>query len=957
MTETASLASADLRALQVADFRNRHRGGRVVVCGCGESLKLLEQPERFVTIGVNDVGRLFTPDYLVVVNPRSQFSAERFAHVERSNASVLFTQLADLGVPHPNVIRFRLGRYGGTDLSDPNVLHYTQNSPYVALCLAAHMGASRIGLIGVDFTANHFFAPTGIHPLATQLSIIDEQYRRLGEALRARGIEVLNLSPASRLTAFPKACLSEFRSSEQTYTPQAPATLKAITELHFTHKRMFFVNYKFLSCGEVFTDGLRHAAQSLGITFQEAYWDDPQLPAMVQAFKPDWLFAVHGRRFEQRWRNGFPSVKKAVWLLDEPYEVDDTAKWSSVFDAVFLNDPSTLDRHLSAYYLPVAYDPEVHRDTEEARKYPVGFIGGYNETRERYLVALQEARLLSYVVGGPWKAPQLRQLCLAPNISARATADLYRQTKLIINVFRAVHHFNQRQVQPYSMNPRIYEALACGAIVVSEARPELSLVFPEIPLFSDATQLVETVRDLLTNEERYHTLKQVCRERIRAHTYRQRLWRVVETLDSRKTQGPVRECPRKETFMKTAKVYQQRSSLPLGGWVEHGQVTTVAEDGAIALGKVGDDGPGTEQGLASAETYENIELTFEVNLAQDTCFIAKVHQTGQFDQTTNSYHLFCHPKHTYLARHHHIFRPIQVKREHWQRISLRRYGQTLELEIDGVQIAKLYDRTLRSGYCFIGIKGGMAWLRNIGLRRLNRLNDGEDLEMLNPEVPGNALPKYTVRYNSTERNLPAVSIITTVYDRVQCLADCIRSVKQLQYRDFEHIVVSDHPPSQVVDRISTLLRSDAIGDVTYADLQERFNNWGIAPASVGLYLARGQYVCFLSDDNGYTADHLTPLVAALDQDPNIGFAYSSCQYAGRLVLRHTTPRPGGIDLGQPLFRKELFDRYLSGVLPFDMLAWDWHMIETFMRHGVKWRHIDRATFLFRLAACRERARV
>src|SRR5262249_48915380 len=153
-------------------------------------------------IGVNDVGRLFQPTYLVVVNPRNQFSGDRFRYVEGSQAQYLFTQL-DLGVAHPNIVKFRLGAHGGTDFSNPDMLNYTQNSPYVALCLAAHMGAKRIGLIGVDFTENHFFARTGVHPLTGQLKTIDEQYRRLGEALRARGMEVFNLSRTSRLSAFP----------------------------------------------------------------------------------------------------------------------------------------------------------------------------------------------------------------------------------------------------------------------------------------------------------------------------------------------------------------------------------------------------------------------------------------------------------------------------------------------------------------------------------------------------------------------------------------------------------------------------------------------------------------------------------------------------------------------------------------------------------------------------------
>lgn len=122
---------------------------------------------------MNDVGRRFQPNYLVVVNPRNQFSGDRFSFVETSRAKYIFTQL-DLGLKHRNVVKFELGQFGGTDFSNPNVLHYTNNSPYIALYLAILMGARRIGLIGVDFTDHHFFERTGRHPLAPQFEAINE---------------------------------------------------------------------------------------------------------------------------------------------------------------------------------------------------------------------------------------------------------------------------------------------------------------------------------------------------------------------------------------------------------------------------------------------------------------------------------------------------------------------------------------------------------------------------------------------------------------------------------------------------------------------------------------------------------------------------------------------------------------------------------------------------------------
>jgi glycosyltransferase involved in cell wall biosynthesis len=135
----------------------------------------------------------------------------------------------------------------------------------------------------------------------------------------------------------------------------------------------------------------------------------------------------------------------------------------------------------------------------------------------------------------------------------------------------------------------------------------------------------------------------------------------------------------------------------------------------------------------------------------------------------------------------------------------------------------------------------------------------------------------------------------------------------------------------------------------FASLEQRRSDWGISPASIGLSLARGEYVCFLSDDNGYAPGHFDELVPTLDHDSDLGFVYSSCLYDGKWVLNDSHPAWGKIDLGQPLFRRDLFDRYLGGTLPFYEYGWDWRMIDIFLRNRVQWKHIDRPTFIFRLA--------
>ncbi|MBW8811760.1 MAG: hypothetical protein JF591_23750, partial [Lysobacter sp.] len=177
-----------------------------MVCGCGPSLLELPRPHDLLTIGVNDVGRLFDPTYLVVLNPRQQFKGDRYAFVERSNA------------------------HGGVDAEADGALHYSQNSPYVAVRLAALMGARRIGLIGVDFTDDHFFAMTGRHSLAGRLKEIDAQYGRLGAALRRGGVELINLSSISRLTALPRGRIDDAGWYERPAPTASAARVAASTK-------------------------------------------------------------------------------------------------------------------------------------------------------------------------------------------------------------------------------------------------------------------------------------------------------------------------------------------------------------------------------------------------------------------------------------------------------------------------------------------------------------------------------------------------------------------------------------------------------------------------------------------------------------------------------------------------------------------------------------------------------
>jgi hypothetical protein len=708
----------------LASFSNVHAGGTILVCGCGQSLNQLQRPEEFVTIGVNDVGRKFQPDYLVVVNPPHQFAGDRFRYVEGSQAKFIFTQL-DLGLAKENVVKFTLGTQGGTDFSNPDVLHYTQNSPYVALCLAIHMGARRIGLLGVDFTNDHFFGPTGVHSLASQLTVIDQQYRRLYDAARARGVEIYNLSETSRLTAFPKITQAKFRSSTD-YTDKKSDLCNLWIDP--AAPRVFMVNYNFLTCGDVFGTGLSNGAKQLGLEHEVALWDDSNLVARVERFRPDLIFVVHGRRFAEKWKGKFNAYKTAVWLVDEPYEVDDTARWSSAFDAVFINDPNTLTRHPNAHYLPVCFDPVRHCDPGANRSQAVGFIGGYNETRNQYLNEMAKAGMLSYVVGGPWKSKTVQQLSIGPKVTPEKTTALYQDTSVVLNVFRDIHHFNGSRIPARSMNPRIYEALACGALVVSEEREEITEVFPELPTFSDSRSLLTTLEKLLANESATRTLLQKNRARLHGHTYADRLAKVLQVCLG----------------------WQKESRA---SWVHVGAAAKTDASGVIELSKLHNDAPGSETGLASNRAYTDVELSFDLWLDDASTFIAKVHQGDQQNQQTNSYHLLVNGEAAYAARHDHVFKRVSIARGAWQPLTLQRSQNNFELRVNGESVVNVADEHIKQGYCFLGVKGGRAKLRNINLVDLSsaktvvRTNGNGTTKPGAQPLPFTATPKRNLLYH------------------------------------------------------------------------------------------------------------------------------------------------------------------------------------------------------------------
>lgn len=196
------------------NYINKFYGETFIIAGCGTSLKYYNDFSKYFVIGVNDIERILTPDFLVVVNDYRTFTRGRWDYVRESLSPVIFTHLDNPGpiTRASNISKIKIGGRNNPNLEDLTKVDYTMNSPYMAAIIAYQLGARKIGMVGVDFTEDHFFANTGSHKLSKNVKNIDQEYLVLKNNLESRGVKVANLSPISLLASWPKMDLDQFDS-------------------------------------------------------------------------------------------------------------------------------------------------------------------------------------------------------------------------------------------------------------------------------------------------------------------------------------------------------------------------------------------------------------------------------------------------------------------------------------------------------------------------------------------------------------------------------------------------------------------------------------------------------------------------------------------------------------------------------------------------------------------------
>lgn len=167
------------------------------------------------------------------------------------------------------------------------------------------------------------------------------------------------------------------------------------------------------------------------------------------------------------------------------------------------------------------------------------------------------------------------------------------------------------------------------------------------------------------------------------------------------------------------------SSITLGqadlalpaGWRPIGAGARLDSSGIICLAV--SEARGGVTGLLSELDYHEVELDFKVQLSNDAVLIAKVHHQDPDNSNANSYHLVSAASGAYFARAGVRPQRVEMDRNGWQHIVLRRLDWHLEVFVGGVLRARIPDGLLQGGYCFLGLAAGTGQLRDIRIRDLS----------------------------------------------------------------------------------------------------------------------------------------------------------------------------------------------------------------------------------------------
>jgi spore maturation protein CgeB len=284
----------------------------------------------------------------------------------------------------------------------------------------------------------------------------------------------------------------------------------------------------------------RALSQGLGLRLEERPFVNRRLRALLREFRPDLFLSVFGFGVSPRSLAAVRAarVPSACWWINDPFQFERSAARAPGYDWVFSNSAVCAqwyrERGVAASgFLPTACEPSVHRPVAAVPDYAceLCFAGDWSPLREQVVARL--AQRFEVRVFGPWGrklAPDspLRRVLRDGFFSPDEMAAMFASAAVVLNLHAWQGRFD------HGVNPRLFEAAACGAFQVVDDKREIASLFTpgaELAVVPGPDDLAGAVADALADPQGRARAGQAALQRALAqHTYRHRMASLISAM-------------------------------------------------------------------------------------------------------------------------------------------------------------------------------------------------------------------------------------------------------------------------------------------------------------------------------------------------------------------------------------------------------------------------------------------
>ena len=192
---------------------------------------------------------------------------------------------------------------------------------------------------------------------------------------------------------------------------------------------------------------------------------------------------------------------------------------------------------------------------------------------------------------------------------------------------------------------------------------------------------------------------------------------------------------------------------------------------------------------------------------------------------------------------------------------------------------------------------------------------------------------------------PLVTIITATWKRPRMLTErCIPSVWAQTYQPLEHLVVCDGPDPGLRVRLGDLgYTPHGVTGRRLVECGRNHGGVGNAPRAVGAWLAAGEWICYLDDDNEYLPGHVQAMMAEADRT-GVPLVCTAWRTPDGGVAGWAPPGTNRTDASSILHRADLLG--VASWAPEAGYAADGALVDRWVAAGVPWSFLPEPTMVY-----------